>query len=169
MRHMYCLREFHAALRISNIPLFLHHQYFFSDLKKKIFLGIIAIVNKIYENFNIRLVYIFSSATEKQLGKGNKSFFLQNKNIITDPHKINRKKNMKQVWLYVGPSAAPLAFLVQDDWFMPNKKFTHSVTCIGSREWKPDIKQKLIKIANRLFFASKTYTLYLVRGIAKEL
>lgn len=84
-------------------------------LKKKIFLGIIAIVNKIYENLNIRLVYIFSSATEKQLGKGNKSFFLQNKNIITDPHKINRKKNMKQVWLYVGPSAAPLAFLVQDD------------------------------------------------------
>lgn len=113
---MYCLREFHAALRISNIPLFLHHQYFLVIFKKKkIFLGIIAIVNKIYENLNIRLVYIFSSATEKQLEKGNKSFFLQNKNIITDPHKINRKKNMKQVWLYVGPSAAPLAFLVQDD------------------------------------------------------
>lgn len=81
----------------------------------KIFLGIIAIVNKIYENLNIRLVYIFSSETEKQLEKGNKSFFLQNKNIITDPHKINRKKNMKQVWLYVGSSDAPLAFLVQDD------------------------------------------------------
>jgi hypothetical protein len=34
---------------------------------------------------------------------------------------------------------------------------------------EPYIKQTSVKIAKRLLITSKTYTLYLVRGIAKEL
>lgn len=46
---------------------------------------------------------------------------------------------------------------------MLNKKFIYFVICIGLREWKFDIKQKLIKIVNCLFFVLKMYIFYLVR------